>query len=220
MQGQQDIQVVDSDIDGLNLAIVGGVDVVGTIQSDGGKRPIALINLTPAGEYPGTLQTPAGVLKNFGGEGKFTIPGLLPGSYLVHIFSSAYIASTTYGATDLLHGGLLTLKPGTPPEQIQIVLGSGGGRVSGKCPPSEKWQTVLLVPASGAAALVGSAEHGTFAFSNVAPGDDRAFLLPQNTTFEYLNPDVLRAWGGEIVHVSEGATTQVELKELAKPRPR
>jgi hypothetical protein len=214
IQAEESIRVRDSNIDRLNLSARRGVDLVAIVQHDGGGQPLARIELIPA-DRPADKTSRSSVSSGIGRE---VIHSVLPGSYWVNVtpLLRSFVVAATYNGADLLHGSVLTITPGVPPDQIHILLSSKGGAVVVTLPPSETKLSILMVPASGAEAVSESSYGGEFMFGKVAVGDYRVYLVPLNSAVEYRNPAALQVMNGQTVHVAEGDTARVEIREVAK----
>ena len=154
-------------------------------------------------------------------DGGLTIPDVPQGRYRVLIHAlGGYVASATAGGQDLLRGGLLTVAAGVDPPVVEVILRYDGGTITGTVAveAAGRGSSVLLAPVEpGAEPLTARTLNGKFAFSNVAPGDYRAFLLSRADSVEYANAEALSALrGGESVHVTANGKAEVVLREVAE----
>jgi hypothetical protein len=225
IRGEQQVQVGHTDVDGLVVELLPGVKVTGVVR--GGQllnargrtvNPQCEVSIIPAetdGD-PDSMLTASSEA-----DGTFTIGGVHPGCYRIHVETYArYVASLTAGKQDLLHGADLVVRPGTPPEALEIVLSPGGGSVVGTIEESEKEgddSEVVLAPAAGGEVQLAPVSRAKFEFHGLAPGDYRLYLFKDAENIEYRNPEVLRGLkGGEPVHVTAGGSTTVTLKGVAQ----
>jgi hypothetical protein len=221
LRAQRQIQLSDTDIDGLTLDMAAGVDVTAVVQAarfevqgPRVRNPDCEVEL-----HPVDVDDAASAFSGQQGpDGKLVISGVPQGVYRVDIHAySGYVASAMSGSQDLLRGGLLSLAPGVAPPPIEIALRTDGGTVTGTAPGlSQLW--ALLAPVAGAAEpLTAIVSNGRFQFTYVPPGDYQAFLLKSLDTVEYRNPEALRAIGtGESVHVTNGGSTEIALKVMSQ----
>ena len=132
----------------------------------------------------------------------------------------AYVASLVSGTQNLSQGAELIVRPGTPPEPLEIMLRSDGGSVAGTIDESAEVADgagVVLAPLAGGEARLAEISQRNFAFNDLAPGDYRVYLFKDVENIEYRNPEVLRGFkGGQSVHVTAGGTTTVTLKAVAQ----
>ena len=214
MLGERQVQVESADVEGLTVELWRGAEIAGTVQTVGtpSDQPrFCTVNLMPmdgedAGGSVSAVVDPAG---------RLAVKPVLPGRYQVSIQAwPGYVQSAVSGTLDLVHGGVLTVGPGSVPQPIEIVVNNDGGKIAGTVDAPAGVPSVLIVPAGGGPPSAVMAMNGTFQSSTLAPGDYQVYLLKDLSTLEYRNPEVLRNLShGQAVEVTAGATATVDLKE-------
>jgi hypothetical protein len=225
IRGERQVQVGSTDVDGVVVELVPGVKVTGVVRGalvvnakGQAYRTRCEVSLFPAeaggnadSELTGTSDE----------DGTFTIGGVHPGRYRVHVEThGGYVASLLSGTQDLSHGGELIIRPGSPPEPLEIMLSTDGGSVAGTIDESAKVTDdpqVVLAPADGGEARLAVTSQARFELRDLAPGDYRVYLFKDSENIEYRNPDVLRRLkGGEALHVTAGGKASITLKSVAQ----
>ncbi len=230
----QEIRIGEGDVDGAVLTMSPGAEVKIVVH---GIPPAAAEEQEADGTQPDphadagvivqlidadvTAETPSVYSAMSAGDGSLVVSGLPEGRYRVRIFPvRCYVASAITGGQDVLRGAVLTVVPGVAPPVIEADLRFDGGRVTGTVATEAAGadQRVVLAPVvPGGEAVVAQVESGRFEFTDVAPGEYRAYLLADQAAVEYANPDVLSALrGGENVRVTANGKTEVVLRELAR----
>jgi hypothetical protein len=225
IRGERQVEVGRADVDGLAVELLPAVKVTGVVSGapavntrERTFRARCEVSLFPA-ETAG--DTDSEVTGSSDEEGKFTINGVHPGRYRVHVETyGAYVASLVSGTQNLSLGAEMIVRPGTPPEPLEIMLRSDGGNVVGTIDESTKVADgagVVLAPLAGGEARLAEISQPEFAFSDLAPGEYRVYLFKDVENIEYANPEVLRGFkGSQNVHVTAGGTTTVTLKAVAQ----
>jgi hypothetical protein len=128
-----------------------------------------------------------------------SIKDVLPGTYnaIIQPHCSCYIASATYGSTDLLRDPLV-ISTGTTPPEIDIEVRDDGATLSGTVmndgqpAPAE----VVLIPDRSPEhpQVTATDEHGYFQVSMLAPGGYNVLAFDQIVDLEYANPQALQQY--------------------------
>jgi hypothetical protein len=228
IRGQRQVQVGNADLSGVVLDLLPGATISGVVhlpapppgQEANDTGPIPGRRRAGHGATAGVSLTSADWLSQFYNatadqQGEFAIEGVAEGRYRVTVNPfEGYVASAVSGTQDLLRGELL-VGAGVAPARIEVEVRNDGGSVSVTTEGGDGW--VVLAPVDGGDVHQMLALQGTSQFQNVAPGSYRVLWVKDIQTLEYRNPDVLRALrGGATVEVTGGASTQVELKEIAE----
>lgn len=131
LQASAPVQVVDSDVNGVNLALVPGATLRGHVEVEGTVdmskfhvilRPQGLpyYGMNEARELPG---------------GNFEFQNVMDGSYRVELGSAlppnAYLKSTILDGEDVLESGLTVANGQAPGSMLNVVISAYGGKISG-----------------------------------------------------------------------------------------
>lgn len=225
-----DVQVGNSDIEGLTLQLAPPVAVSGQFVIDGDDKTTAAVDLSRARiDMSRTLPIPIpnpgqGARRAATADGKFVIESVYPGRYTIEFGSlpaNAYPKAVRIGGVDVLARGL---DVGTTPVMLEVVLGINAPSVSGTITDSEAKPLgdvlVALVPEGErrsqyhlyATATTGAA--GSFNFSGLTPGDYKVIAVPKERTDLIYNPALLAQVEGRgtSVRLAEGKSETVTLK--------
>ena len=227
------IQVSDKDVSNISLALGAGYTLDGRISVEGSSGPDSdammagiKIQLMPIPETFESAPMPATV----GGNGVFTIKGLVPGRYQIAITGAekvpfgTYVKSVQLDNTDAINPRLvITDEPRTP---LEIVLGTATGRVTANVTDAKQSPaagvSVVLVPDSPRRQHFDlyqagtTAERGVVGFGVVAPGDYLAFAWEHVEPGAWWDPSFLQKYDGlgKSVHINAGATQSIDLKVI------
>lgn len=229
--GEQKLQVGDSDVEGIVIAVheVQAVDLAGTVvMESGGSAPAVTIGLyAQAGGSARTISVRPGE------DGSFVFKGVLPGHYgnlqVIPNLSAAsgaatpavvygYPVSARLGDTEVLQTGFDLAGPPAGPLRITLrsrmleipgkLLDASGAPVAGA--------DLVLIGTGGVISAATTHADGTFAFSARQPGDVRVYLAddPDN----YADLDYLKDHENDfpMIHVVEGTNPPLTLR---LPRP-
>ena len=154
----------------------------------------------------------------FDPNGNMTIRDVEPGRYHVEFSpmgSNIYVASATFGNTDLLHDDLV-ISSGGDQQAIEVTLRDDAASVAGTadCGNTQCW--VLVIPESTAAVAprqVFVAPTGTFQAIGLPPGSYHVYAFDRIDGIEYANPDAMKAYDGaaETVTLTAGQKSQVSV---------
>ena len=146
------VNVGNTNVEGLELTLTPGMDITGTVVTEGQTKPDAgqvVVNLQPTD----TLGMPGGGSARVKDDGTFVIKGVSADSYRVSTFGGGqtyYVKSVTAGQQEVKNGEL-NIVEGAPPV-LKIVLSSAGGQVTGGVTNDKKepahGATVVLVPSA------------------------------------------------------------------------
>jgi hypothetical protein len=221
VRGEREVQVGNADLQGIVVDLVPGVTVKGTVRVQG-STPQAELSISPfrrhAGmasvelEREGVQSLPPALMSE---NGEFSFEDVAPGRYHVAVQPfTGYVASIVAGTQDLMHQDLV-IAPGVAPPAIEIDVHAGGGGLTGTLEAGEG--AVLVAPAGAGEVRLYPAFTKVFTVGNLAPGKYTLFWVKDVNKLEYRNPEALRALrGGVTVDVTDGATAQVALKEMAQ----
>ncbi len=223
----QSIDVGNADLDGVELSLYPGVDLVGRVTSDPGSNrgPGGLtINLRP--RFPSPTGGFTGRFKN---DGALKIEGVAPGDYAVEISGvpeGLYVRSVRILGADALTSSV-SVPGGRSTGELEVSLGTDGGRIDGRVTrggqePAASVQ-VVLVPEPGLRAQVhryrsaSTNAEGAFSLLGIAPGDYQLFVWEDLGEGNYLDPDFIRNFEqlGRAVKVPPNSRDNIELQLTA-----
>lgn len=225
MWGQTSVEVGDASLEHVEVLVSPGVDVSGRIRVEGTttvdmkslggilepQEASSLANLTPDIDNA-----------SIKADGTFIFREVPEGTYRVRFFpvpAGFYLKSS--GVADVIETGL-TVSRGHSPPPVELVLGTGAGRIDGTVkngdqPSPGAW--VVLVPDGKQRSQTNfyqpalADQLGRFAMRNVSPGDYTLFAWEQIERGAYLDPDFLGQYEdrGHAVHVEESGHVSVQL---------
>jgi hypothetical protein len=186
------------------------------------EASVALISVDP--ELPSPRSVPVRP------DGQFILSGIVPGSYVLEISNlpqDLYLKAARFGDADILEKPL-ALEPRAPANPLQILLGSGGGRLqatayNGKGERHPGAQFVLVpdlarrdrreqyrVEASG--------EDGQVTLRGIPPGSYTLFAWENLEPNAYLNSEYLQTYEslGTPVKITSGDNPPVSARLIPK----
>ena len=224
LAGRALVDVGDSDLDNVSIVMNMGFDLTGRIVSDDRRINFAglRVDLVPDEsilERPVPSGAPAA-------NGTFRLRGVPPANYHVRITGPGrvYAKSIRLGTADVLNNGLRLDRP--PREQLEIVVGTNPGRISGVV------STGRAGPTAGATVvLMPDAEHryradlfqaavtddaGRFEMAAVAPGGYVAFAWESVEGGSWFDPEFMKTYEiqGIPLHIEEGMNLAVDLPAI------
>jgi Carboxypeptidase regulatory-like domain len=150
---------------------------------------------------------------------EFELPGVLPGRYRIRMdCTGGYVASARAGSSDLMAHDELTISPGAPPPEVEIVVSTDGGTVDVTAPKDQEGVSawLVLLPDSGSEMHTRfTILRGKISLSGVAPGDYHAYAWTGSPyAFDYAEPGARQMWANRAVsvHVSERERVSVTAK--------
>ena len=131
-----------------------------------------------------------------------------PGRYRLHASSSSswYVASASYGATNLLQGDMI-IGPSVGSTPMHIVVSDQTGSINGAVrltgSPASCWiYLVASDPSASPISLQRSTTDGTFTFAHVPPGVYRALAFEHKHSDNFLAPAVLATFTTRVQQVT------------------
>jgi hypothetical protein len=202
---------VNSNIPNLHLALapVISIPVLFTLNlaNPSQERPPAPagVELTPTdparmNEVYGSNSEPSGSW----------IHGIGPGSYSAEITSQGpwYVASATYGSTDLFRDPLM-IAPGGAPGRIEIEVREDGATLNGTVLDGDQPApgAVLVIPDRSLSQqrMVATDEHGNFQIEMLAPGNYSLLAFDRLDDLEYANPQALQQYATKEKSITLGS---------------
>jgi hypothetical protein len=239
------VSVGDSDVENVVVTVVPAGTVAGRIRVDGQQQSVTpdrlrlqLISRNPsspslAATNIGRSTFSAAAASDFtfrftnvpAGDYRLTVQGqgavaagARPGS------NTVYIKEARFDGTDVLNGPLRI--SGTASGTLDIILGIGGGQVSGtltdrKSQPVPVTQVVLVPGTRDRLDLYragNSDENGHFNFVGITPGDYKVFSWDGLEPNAWFDPDVLAQseTKGVSVRVTDSSSEMIDVKLIAK----
>ncbi len=179
------------------------------------EMPLVYVSLT---QHRRSLQN-WGTSASMGGnpeKPELAIRDLEPGTYSATITGIRpwYVASASCGSTDLLTDDL-TIVAGVQPPPIEVVLRNDPATISGTVSADGPFQnaTILLFPdgATHRAITFPASNGGGFKMPGLAPGDYTAVAVDRTEGLEYANPDVMRPYLTQAVHITLQANQETKV---------
>ena len=217
------ISVGDADVEALSIVIGPQLNWKGKIVVDGDesiKLPGLVVELQPRRVTASAARTY--VDKNR----EFAIPFLPQETYDLEVLNApedTYLEAVRVGKSERLASGL-EAEPGAPPQELEVVLSTRGGKVLGRAVTAADSSvvatgaSVLLIPdppygRSQAYKSTYADQYGNFLIRGVAPGNYVAVAWFDQPPCEVYNPDDLAACKAQGVRVaiSEDALESIQV---------
>lgn len=220
---RQPIEVGDSNVEGVNLAIVPGVDLAGRIRVDGKEE-------ADFGHLNVYLQPRDSTMNVSGDEvkadGAFTLQNIPPDNYSIVVYGipeGLYLKSIRLGEEDVLGPGL-NLSGGAVAGKLDVVLSGAGGQLDGLVSDgrqkASKAATVVLVPEPARRSqtylykVITTDQNGRFTMRGIAPGEYKVFAWEDVESGAYQDPDFLRPLDnlGQSISIRENGSETAQVK--------
>jgi hypothetical protein len=202
LYGELVVGVGSADIENLKLPLGKLADIPVSVTGEG--QPKFLLQLfSKAGVTSGsTLEV----------NGEMKIPAVQPGTYRVTVQSTngdSCVTSMMSGSQDLLHDSLV-VSAGAPAAPIQITASSNCAQIT----VSTKGQSMVLVTSSNPTFEPQQVpvRGDSVALKDLADGDYRVYAFDDVSNLEYANPEAMRDFKGEDVHLEAGQKASVQLE--------
>jgi 5-hydroxyisourate hydrolase-like protein (transthyretin family) len=204
------LEVGDTNLDGIELTLMPGVDIAGHVRFDPGTAP----DSKPARMYVILRQPGSGLFvpivnSEVEPEGSFLLKSVPEGEYRVTmplVPSESYIQSVTYGGMDALTRPLTIGEGAAGP--LEIVLSANCGQVEGTVTSDDKpaaGVTVVLIPKLNLPDRIEQIvtdQRGRFVLTGVAPGDYSAYAWDNIEEGEYQDPAFLAQFKDSAVKIT------------------
>jgi len=226
--GRQAVEVGTSDVEGVNLVIASGTDVVGSVRFEGTLpttgRQGSLRVILEATDDLSIGNIAAGVNP----DNTFTVPNVPDDTYRVNVSGlpeGAYLKAARMNNQDVLEDGLVMTRGRRGP--LDLVISTAAGTLVGNVLDSDGkpflGARVVLVPEGGrrkVATLYRTAtsdQYGRFNIRSVTPGDYKLFAWDTVESGAWQDPDFLRPFEdfGQVVHITEGSQSSADVKVIA-----
>jgi hypothetical protein len=219
------VEVVNSDVEGLQLVIGRGARMGGRVRMEGETTNLPddlMIALDSAVE---------GIV--FGGQaariqkdGTFTLNNISEGEYFVQVWQlpeDCYLKSIRMGGDELADGRLV-VGNGQAGGNLEVVISAAGGRVEGIVADEDSAAVsgalVVLVPEPSRRAqtrnfkTATTDQYGQFSLRGIAPGEYQIFAWDHVESGAYQDDDFLRPYEEHAVavRVEEGSQRTFQLR--------
>jgi hypothetical protein len=228
--GRLAVEVANVDVDGLTVVIDTGLRLSGRVRLEGDDQfdlAALTILLTSSGESP--VGAPSARVQS---DGRFLIENIQADTYRLTITGPTgdlYLKSVMLGGEDGLNPGL-DLTNGTARGTLDVLLGTGAGRVEGHVLDEQNnplpGGRVALVPAP----MLRSRRdlykttvtdlYGHFALSGITPGEYQLFAWRGAEVDSVQDPDFLRLYesDGTPITIHEKGQLTMRLKVIPPRR--
>ena len=221
---RQTLDVEDSDIDDLDLALLPGVELRGRVRAEGNpqiKFTDLRVLLQPRDDAE--IGIASATVKS---DGTFVLKNVASDVYdltLVGIPEGFYLATAREGTDDVLESGLSVSRE-RPLGSLELVLNPAGGLVDGivvdKLEQPFGGALVVLVPEASRRGqahyykTTTTDQHGRFTLRDIVPGEYRLFAWEDIETGAYQDSEFLQYYEkrGELVRVAQASQHNVQLK--------
>jgi hypothetical protein len=218
------VKVVDRDIDNLTITI-GSSDVKVRVTQPPGIS-ITRLTLMPRENIPSPLISHLRSGQALGTNGEVEFKSVPPGKYSLQVPPrvNSYVADLRVGSKSVYEDGIINVGV-DPLDPVEVLFREGGGAVRGTVDvtaPIAQTRRIVLVP--DVAARKGNAffyqtagfypSDGSFVFSNVPPGDYKAFAFQSLPTGGAEQDETFMAKYesfGTPVKVADGQTSNIVL---------
>jgi len=223
LYGDQEVVVSGRNVEGIALTLGAGSTLRGKVRVEGpqdGSKLEVMVRLRAQTVFPSAFQDVSQRAGSALAGETIKVPGVIPGRYWISfdVEGGAYVSAARAGETDLLATGELVFESGAAPE-LEVVLRTDVGQVSGTIAPPDTDAAILLVPEScNRLPSWGVAQAGAFTVSGLAPGGYRIYAWKQPAKMDYTSHQVLcqLTQGGTPVEVRAGEVTKVQIQELSE----
>jgi uncharacterized protein (DUF2141 family) len=229
--GEALINVGATDLDNVQIALSNPLDIpvnfiggdtqqqqpptAASTQSPGqthmARGPATRVSLQPASSSPINISSRRGMMQVMNQEGGSVIKNVQPGTYRVVVQSwngPNCVDSVTSGSLDLTRDDLV-VSAGSTPQPINVALRTDCGELDLSF--SQKTQVNLLVIADSHCMepISATVSSDKTSLGNLSPGDYTVYAFTDVNGLEYMNPEVMRNFGGQ--HITLGAGQKASL---------
>ncbi len=222
------VHVVDSDVSNVEITMVTGIEVQGSIIAEGAPFNFSARSKEFKLELRPTDPVGNGVPRGFSSldsQGRFVVTRLLPTEYRLTISevpAPFYVKEARYGSTELLRNPVLLLTPSSTPLNIVLARGSVvSGLLIDNTAQQTSGQKIILVPEGlpqryDLYKTAVTNRTGAFAIDGVAPGNYMAFSWDRLEEFQYFDPLFISRFQdkGTPVRVDENAKVEVRVNVI------
>lgn len=229
------LEVSNTDLEGVLLALMSGIDLPGRISVEGMALPSIRgwerirVSLKPTVEsaFGPSLQPAAPVPQAPREDGTFVVAGVSPGEFrigpITGLPAGFYVKEARFNGADVLSQPLRFTGVATSP--IEIVLSSKAGQIEGIAVDARSSAVagarLVLVPdtqrnRTDLYKTTVSDASGHFLLRSIPPGDYRAFGWEALESYAYFDPDLIRRAEpqGVPVRISESAANNITVRVI------
>lgn len=225
---QEQLEVGNTDVEGVNLVIGRGSDLNGRLRVAGD----ADLNFADLRIFLRPLEEAIG----FGGanasiktDGTFVLSDVAGGTYRLQLYGAPedfYLKAARAGEDDVLENGLNVTR-GLSPGFLEVVLSPAGGRIDGTVVTEDQkpfsGAQVILIPEPRRRTrddlykTTNTDQDGRFTLRGIAPGEYKLFAWEDVDTGAYRDPDFLRPYEdrGKAARVEERALLNFQLQVIS-----
>jgi len=224
---QRELEVGDSDVEGVNLTISPGVDVPGHLvweEKAPSEGQSSYVSLRALDEDPYSNNPAANDLKP---DGSFLIKNVPEGVYRPHVYTGnpdCFIKSARYGTVEVADGGLAP-HPGAD-ASLELKMSCRAARIEGVAMTGDS------LPAAGVFVVaipdaphcdqqwkyrsVVTDQNGRFLLQGIVPGEYRIFSWDSGDDFNWYDTEQLKPYEskGVSISVQEGDRKTVQLQVI------
>lgn len=226
------VEVTNTNIEGLTVVLDGGLNINGRVMVEGGEMPASNTIRVQMRVMTNGLQNFTGYSPSAqpGGDGTFSMSGVLSGQYRVSLQPSQdfYVKELLYDRSSALNGPIDVSRRNSDSATMEVLISRNVGQVDGVIVNERTQQPVpgvqaVLVPENRIRTelfkTVTTDQTGKFTMRGVAPGDYKLFSWEALENFAYYDPDLLRRSEslGTPVRVGESSKIAVEGKIIPAP---
>ena len=219
---RQRLEVGKFDVEGVIIAAQ-PLELKGVVRIEGSKSPSQPMHVQFS---PRDGEVPAFRTATVGEDGSFEVPDLDRQPYDLFVYpppEGGYLKSIKFGEVERMDG-ILDLTYAQPSTQIVVTMSPKGGEVRGLVIDADgkpaAGSTITLVREAPERVLglrVTANENGTFDAKRLRPGKYRVYAWGGRLDdVPWLDPEMWRKYEirSELVDVTEGVPTQVNLKQI------
>jgi hypothetical protein len=216
LRAYQLLEVGNSNLDGVDLALRPGVDLKGRVRVEDGARPDVKLGGLTVRLLPDEASHFGGAVLTTEVDGSFTFKNLPEGNYRLLLQPQGfYVKAAACGSTDVLEKGLTIA--GEAPAALDVVLSPNTGQVDGTVTDDDKpaiGATVALIPETKRSDLYqqgATDQYGRFTIRGVAPGSYQIYAWDSIDYGAYRDPDFLAVYTNQAKTVTvdeKGRVTQ------------
>jgi hypothetical protein len=203
--GELQVEVGGADIDNLKLSLNKLADIPVTVS--GVQNAQVMIQLsTKDGMAVGATSPDA--------DGQMKIRSVPPGRYRVvapFMGSNVCLTSMLSGSQDLMREELV-VTAGTQPPPIQIIVNSNCAQLTISANTKDAFVAVISSDGAGFEPRTLGSGNNSPVVSNLGAGDYKIYAFDDLAGLEYANPEVMREFKSQSVHLELGQKTSVPLE--------
>ena len=222
-RARQTLDVGDSNIDGVNLVLLPGVELRGRVCTEGNLQiKLTDLRVLLQSREDSEMGTATATVKS---DGTFVLKNVASDVYDLTLNGTPedfYLKAARLGSDNVLETGL-NLSRGRQPGSLELVLSSTGGGIDGIVLSEQQrfaGALVALVPEPRRLSLAHlyktttTDQYGRFTLRGIAPGEYQLFAWEEIEPGAYQDADFLQRYKqrGESLRIVDGGRYNVQLK--------